>query len=114
MKVIPIKRNGDTIAHVWDANSYFTRLRGLLGRALPRGGGLILTPCNSIHTFGMRYAIDAVYLDCNGVVLRVDVDLPRGRAWRPQRGARSVLELAAGEAAAYNIRAGDRLEVCHG
>lgn len=111
MKTISINRNGETLAHVWNANHYFARLRGLLGRTLTESGGLLLTPCNSIHTFGMRYAIDAVYLDRNGAVLRVDCELPSGRIWPAQRGARSVLELSAGFARTHQIQPGDRLEV---
>lgn len=111
MKMVPILRNGETLAHAWNANRYFTRLRGLLGRTLAEDGGLLLSPCNSIHTIGMRYAIDAVYLDRNGVVLRVDHALPSGRIWPLQRGARRVLELPAGFASAHEIRPQDRLEV---
>jgi uncharacterized membrane protein (UPF0127 family) len=111
MKTIEIRRNGETLVHALHANNFFTRLRGLHGRELYDGDGLILTPCNSIHTFGMAYDIDAVYLDKTGTVLRVDAELPSGRTWPAQRGARSVLELPAGYADKTNIQTGDRLEV---
>lgn len=111
MQTVLIKRNGETLARVWNANHYFSRLRGLLGRTIPPGGGLLLTPCNCIHTIGMRYEIDAIYLDKTGLVLRVDSELPRGKAWPIQRGARSVLELPGKAASEQNIRVGDRLEV---
>ena len=94
------------------ADNFFTRLRGLLFRKpLAQGEGLILIPCNSIHTFGMRYAIDAVYLDRTGRVLRVDEALPAGKAWPGARGAKRVLELPAGYAAKRQIRPTDVLEV---
>ena len=111
MKTVTIQKDGVPIARVWNANSYFTRLRGLLGRSLEEGGGLLLTPCGSIHTFGMRYAIDAVYLDRTGRVLRVDEALPAGKAWPGARGAKRVLELPAGYAAKRQIRPTDVLEV---
>ncbi|NLI55310.1 MAG: DUF192 domain-containing protein [Clostridiales bacterium] len=111
MKTVTILRNAEPIAKVWNANRYFSRLRGLLGRTLEEGGGLLLTPCNGIHTFGMRYEIDAVYLDRAGCVLRVDQALVRGKVWPMQRGARRVLELPAGYAAKRSIQAGDILEV---
>lgn len=111
MKTVTIVRNGEVIATVWNANRYFSRLRGLLGRTLQEGGGLLLTPCGSIHTIGMRYEIDAVYIDRAGQVLRVDEALPRGRFWPPQRRAKRVLELPAGYARKRSIRAGDVLEV---
>jgi len=111
MKTVEIRKNGETLVNAINANSYFLRLRGLLGRELHENEGLILTPCNSIHTFGMAYEIDAVYVDKNGVVLRVDESLARGKAWRGQRGAKSVLELMAGDAKKKGIQKGDRLEV---
>jgi len=111
MKTVAILRNEKMIARVWNANRYFLRLRGLLGRSLQEGGGLLLSPCNCIHTIGMRYEIDAVYLDANGRVLRVDEALAIGRAWPIQRGAKRVLELPAGAAMRNSIVQGDVLEV---
>ena len=110
MKTVLIRANGTPLANAWLANHYFTRLRGLLGRTLPEGGGLLLSPCNCIHTFGMQYAIDAVYLDRTGTVLRVDEALAAGIACKAQRGARYVLELPAGTARRSNIQVGNCLE----
>src|SRR3954454_14100651 len=86
-----------------------TRMRGLLGRAdLPAGEGLLLRPSPSIHTWFMRFPIDALFLDRDLCVLGVRRDLrPWRMAW--QKGARAVLELAAGEAQMRNIRPGDQL-----
>lgn len=111
MKTVAILKNGNTIARVWNANRYFLRLRGLLGRSLQEGGGLLLSPCNCIHTFGMRYEIDAVYLDSKGNVLRVDEALATGRMWPAAHGAKRVLELPAGAAKRSSIGPGDILEV---
>src|ERR687885_1000693 len=75
----------------------FARMRGLLGRRdLPSGEGLLLRPAASIHTFFMRFPIDAVFLGGDGEVLRV---APSVAPWRAasRRGARAVLELAARE-----------------
>jgi uncharacterized protein len=93
------------------AESAFTRLRGLLGREkLPPGEGLLLRPAGSIHTAFMRFPIDAVFLDYELNVLATRSALP---AWRTARarGARAVLELAAGEAVRRGISVGDRLEL---
>lgn len=111
MNTVQIKKDGELVARVWNANRYFTRLRGLVGREIPEGGGLLLTPCSSIHMIGMKYAIDAVYLDRSGGVLRVDRAVPTGKICRPERGARHVLELPAGYAMKKGIRTGDLLEV---
>ncbi|PHV07908.1 hypothetical protein CSQ96_08445 [Janthinobacterium sp. BJB412] len=85
------------------------RMRGLLGRpALAEGEGMLLLACRLVHTVGMRYPIDLVYLRRDGAVLKVTPALaPRrmGGCW----GADCVLELAAGAAARRGIAPGARL-----
>ena len=86
-----------------------TRLRGLLGRkSLPSGEGILLRPAGSIHTFFMRFAIDAVFLDEDLRVLRIAADL---RPWRAsgKRGAKAVLELPAGECARRGLEVGEQI-----
>jgi uncharacterized membrane protein (UPF0127 family) len=93
------------------ADRPFARMRGLLGRReLPSGEGLLLRPAASIHTFFMRFPIDAVFLGGDGEVLRVASSVA---PWRTasRRGARAVLELAAGECERRGLATGDRLEV---
>lgn len=85
----------------------FTRLRGLLGRAsLAPDEGMLFRPAGSIHMFGMRFAIDAVFCDKELRVVKVVRAL---RPWRTAgaRGAKVVLELA--EGAAADVREGDVL-----
>lgn len=91
------------------ADTAWTRLRGLIGRgALAPGEGLLLCPSASVHTCFMRFPIDIVYLDGRLEVLDV---APAVSPWRVsgRRGARAVLELAAGETERIGIRRGDRL-----
>jgi uncharacterized protein len=74
------------------------RLLGLaLLREIPGGCALLLPRCASVHTIGMRFALDVVFLDPAGRVLRV---VPRVVPWRVVacRGAASVIEAPAGEA----------------
>lgn len=82
--------------------TFRARLRGLLGRnALSPGEGLLLRPCRAIHTIGMRFAIDAVFLDREFRVTRVCRDVRPGRLFvsgGPRAAA--VLEMAAGHAPA--------------
>ncbi len=111
MKTVTVRKNGTLIAYALHAKNYFSRLRGLLGRSLEEEGGLMLTPCSSIHTIGMRYAIDALYLDRSWRVLRIDEALAPGRVLTPQKGARHVLELQAGRAKRCAIKTDDILEV---
>jgi uncharacterized membrane protein (UPF0127 family) len=85
----------------------WSRMRGLMGRAsLAPDEGMLFRPTGSIHMFFMRFAIDAVFLDRDLVVLDVVRDL---QPWRmaARRGAKVVVELAAGAAA--DVRPGDRL-----
>jgi hypothetical protein len=91
------------------ADSPLTRLRGLLGRkGLEAGEGLLLRPASSIHTFFMRFPIDAVFLDRGLVVLSIADGLEPWRA-ASKRGAKAVLELPAGESARHGLAVGDQL-----
>jgi uncharacterized membrane protein (UPF0127 family) len=85
------------------------RRRGLLGR---RGieGALLLTPANSVHTLGMRFAIDVAYLDRSSRVLAVRTMRP-GRLGLPRPRARQVLEAEAGAMARWGVRRGVRVAV---
>ena len=93
------------------AETPLTRLRGLLGRRdLPRGEGLLLRPASSIHTFFMRFAIDAVWVDRGLGVVGVS---PAVAPWRTARckGAKGVIELPAGEARRRGVEVGDALRL---
>jgi uncharacterized protein len=93
------------------ADTFLTRLRGLLGRpALGEGEGMLIRPANSIHTWFMRSVIDAVFLDRDLVVVDVAAVV---KPWRlaARRGSKSVLELAAGESARRGIERGSRLRI---
>jgi hypothetical protein len=93
------------------ADTPWKRMRGLLGRdGLMPGDGLLIRPAWSIHTLFMRFPIDAVFVRRDGTVVRIANDLAPWRA-ASQRGARTVLELAAGECARRGLAIGDRLEL---
>lgn len=93
------------------AKTPWRRMRGLIGRAeLPRGEGILLKPCGSIHTFFMRFPIDVVFCDRELRVLAVAANVPRRRL-RAQRRSRVAIELAAGEAARRQVKPGARLRV---
>jgi uncharacterized membrane protein (UPF0127 family) len=87
------------------------RMRGLLGRSgLPPGEGILLRPAGSVHTAFMRFPIDVVFLDRELRVVAVEAGVPPWRT-RARRGAKAVLELAAGEAKRVRLAVGDRLEL---
>jgi uncharacterized membrane protein (UPF0127 family) len=88
-----------------------TRNKGLLGRdGLPSGSALILAPCSSIHTFFMRFAIDVLFVDRRGVVLRSASNLG---PWRIALSLRAfaVIEMPAGTLTTANTRRGDTVEL---
>ena len=96
------------------ADRPLARLRGLLGRReLPAGEGLLIRPAGAVHTSFMRFAIDVVFLDRELTVVGVVDGLEPWRA-AGRRGARAVLELAAGERATRAISPGDRLALVPG
>src|SRR5690606_24221367 len=90
---------GGLSVHV--ARTPAARMLGLAG--LPRmdpATALHLTRCRSVHTVGMRFALDLVWLDAAGAVVRVDRAVAP-RRMRTCRRARSVVEVAAGRADAF-------------
>jgi uncharacterized membrane protein (UPF0127 family) len=92
--------SGSVVAeHVEVADTIWSRFVGLMfRRELPPGHGLVIRPCNSIHMFFMRFALDVVFIDGDGRVVRV---LDSIRPWRASslvRGAKAAIELPAGTA----------------
>jgi uncharacterized membrane protein (UPF0127 family) len=93
------------------AVTWWTRAVGLLATpALDDPSGLWIEPCNSVHTLGMRYPIDLVFVRADGTVAKV---VDRLGPWRVAacRGARSTLELRAGLAAELGVVAGRRVHL---
>lgn len=101
---------GALIGHVVEARTAWSRMVGLLGHSrLPVGEGLLLEPAWSIHTWFMRMAIDVVFVDADGCVLRVYPELPPWRLVSGTRSARTVLEFGAGTLVRTPVAPGDRL-----
>lgn len=109
MKQMTLTRDNIALMRVGVADSYFLRLRGLIGRDIDTLGGLLIKPCNQIHTFHMDYPIDVVYLSREGDVLQLDPAVPKGKMCRPVKGAKSVLELPAGRGEILGLAPGDCL-----
>jgi uncharacterized membrane protein (UPF0127 family) len=86
------------------------RRKGLLGRErLSPGEGLWILPCEAVHTFGMQFPIDLIYLDRNHRIKKIRSNVP---PWRLSAclTAHSVLELASGTIRDTLTRTGDTLE----
>ncbi len=101
--------NGRHVASALDARSMTQRMRGLIGRRLEAGQGLLLRRCGSVHTNFMGYPIDVVYLSRDGEIVKLVRAL---RPWRFSWGGRhaaETLELACGEAERLGLATGERL-----
>lgn len=109
--VVRNERNNTVIGErVRVADRVWPRLRGLLGHPEPAPGeGLLIEPCNGIHTLGMRYPIDVLFLRRDGVVIRCERALPPSRFVPWVRRAHHVIELRAGTIDATGTAVGDRL-----
>ena len=102
---------GTTVAGaVLMAETPWQRFVGLMGkRELAAYAGLCLRPCSSIHMFFMRISVDAVFLDKDGVAVRIYPSLRPWRVTRVVRKAKSCIELPAGRLAAVGVNVGDQL-----
>ena len=88
-----------------------TRNKGLLGRTgLPDGHALVIAPCNGVHTFFMKFTIDALFVAKDGTVRKIARGL---RPWRIALSPSSfaVIEMADGTAARADVRTGDQLTI---
>ncbi len=101
-------RRGDVLASAEMATGVAERSRGLLGRA-DLDGVMILPKTRSVHTFGMRFALDVAFLDHEMVVLDM-VALGRWRLTLPRRRCHSVVEAPRGSFERWGLAEGDRLE----
>ena len=101
---------GALLANVRVASTFCSRLVGLLAqRSLSYEEGLLLLPGGSIHTLGMRFAIDVVFVDAQLVVLKVAAAVPPCRHVSAPRGTWGALELRAGRAKEHDVVHGARL-----
>jgi uncharacterized protein len=103
---------GSLIANVVEAAlDSKSRRRGLLGRkALPDRHALVLAPCNAVHTVGMQFPIDVLFVSGDGRVVKV---VERLGAWRIAGAIRAsvTVELAAGMVRRTRVSVGDRLTI---
>ena len=94
-------------SEVLSANSTVQRMRGLLGRdGLTPGAAMLIQPCGSIHTFGMRFAIDVIFLDRSDQVVKVSLGVKPSRMAFGGFRARKVLECAAAQTDLSRVQKG--------
>jgi len=110
LKITNRSKNTLLVLNASLAGSFFTRMFGLLGReSLKQDEALVLKPCNSIHTFFMRFPIDVIFLDKNNRVVKT---LPAFKPFRLSAvyfNAHSVIELPIGVIQSSHTSYGDIL-----
>ena len=96
------------------ARTHWSRFRGLMATdadRFRRGQGLWILPSHGIHTFAMRFPIDAVYLDRGRIVIHIEEGLKPWRMAAVRGAANSVLELPAGVVSDSKTELGDQVDI---
>ncbi|WP_291632494.1 DUF192 domain-containing protein [Clostridium sp.] len=105
-----LRYRDEAIIDVFIADSYTKRLLGYMFRKKPHHDAILLKPCNSIHTFSMKFNIDVLFLNEQMKVIKKTENLKPGKVITKVRGAKIVIESKEG---AFNkIKEGDILEIC--
>lgn len=112
MHLIHATTRAPVAALILPRNAWELHLGLLVRPPLRAGEGLWLNPCGGIHTLGMRYPIDVLFLDRDLRILRIAASVPPWQIRLAPTATRSVVELPAGAATA--LRAGERLQVVTG
>ena len=101
-------RNGIPILELHQATNWLARLKGLFAYPpLSDSQGLLIRPCNAVHTFGMNYSIDVVFLARSGNILKL-VQLESG-SMAACRRAHVVVEMKQGTASRLDLQVGQTL-----
>lgn len=93
------------------AETFWQRLRGLIGQSLENDAGLWINPCRSIHTCLMNYSIDVVFVDSTLRITGLAARVPAWQARIAPRKTQSTIELAAGRIEELKLKTGNRLVI---
>jgi uncharacterized membrane protein (UPF0127 family) len=97
MRLYDLDQQCSVVDHLEIAEDLGTRTRGLIGHdPLDSGQGMLIRPCRWIHTFGMSFPIDVLYVNKRWHIVAVSEHLRPGRIDRPVLQAWFVVEMAAG------------------
>jgi uncharacterized membrane protein (UPF0127 family) len=112
MRVDNITTTNEIACNLIVAENIFSRIKGLLGKkSMPIGEALLLKPCKGIHTFGMKFPIDVIFLDKRNRVMAVVEDLKPNRMTSLLFNAASVLEVPAGVINTSSTKVGDEVAI---
>lgn len=110
MKALLQKNNVVVSDNVHQALSFASRLKGLMfSKELPVGQSLLIQPCNSVHTFFMRFPIDVLFLSNSNEIVDVRKNMKPYRLTSLIPNSRAVLETNAGTIEQHQIEVGDQL-----
>lgn len=111
MQIFNCHRKQWLATKVESPTTYWGRMRGLLGRPpLEHEAGMLFTACNWVHTFGMRIAIDVIFINRQRQVVALIPQLKPNRFSPLVWGANMTLEMASGSIAKSGVQIGDQLE----
>ena len=112
--VLNLTRNTVVAHEVRVAQNFVERMRGLIGsKPLTEGEGFFIPLCQGIHTLGMGYPIDVLYLDGEGRIIVAFKDMVPNRLGSVSFKTQSVLELPQGAINRSRSRVGDLIDLGH-
>lgn len=112
VKVRNVSKNCIIIENAEIADTFIARLCGLVGKEnLEENTGLIIIPCNSIHMYGMKFEIDAIFVDKDNIICHIIHAMKKMKISPIVRQAKYVIEVPSGTAKQLNIELNDRIEL---
>ena len=110
MSIINLDKKTCLATQIRLANTPVARLRGLLGqKEIKSNEAMWIRPCKAIHTIGLRFSIDVIFLDQKNRVIQLIPHMKKNRLTPLKIKAKSVLELFPGSIADTGTNIGDRL-----
>ncbi len=99
------------LSEVYVANNFWKRFKGLLGTSrIASHQGLLISPCNSVHSLGMAFSITVIFLDAHYQIVRILPDFKPYRLSPLVRGAHHVLETSPALLQHHALKKGDVLQ----
>lgn len=115
MKRIEIKnitKNKIIVDNGYMANTFLTRLKGLLGkREIEDNEGICIYPCKSVHTFFMQFPIDIVFIDRDNKIIHITENLRHYRISKYVKNAEYVIEIGGSKSKKKDIEVGDEIDI---
>ncbi|PKR77272.1 hypothetical protein CEY16_11075 [Halalkalibacillus sediminis] len=112
MKIVNLSNNQVVGDNVQQAYTFFKRLKGLMyTKELPSGNGLHIKPCQSVHSYFMRYPIDVIYINKSQEVVALDIGLLPNKIGKRRKDAESVIEVTAGTIVDTDTAIGHQLNI---